>query len=40
LSGWAFAKIGIHVFPDQFAISCHLKETTEVALADERVAVG
>ena len=38
--GGSFAKIRIDVFPDQFAIERHFEEPAEVALADQRVAVG
>jgi hypothetical protein len=39
-SGGSFAKIRVHIFPDQFAVSRHFKEPTEITLADEGVAVG
>jgi hypothetical protein len=38
--GGSFAEVGVHKFPDQFAITGNLKEPAEVSLADQRVAVG
>ena len=39
LSAWPFSEIGIDELPDQLAASRYLKEATEIAFADQRVAV-
>ena len=39
LPRWPLAKTRIHKIPDQFPIGRYREQTTEVALADQRVAV-